>query len=263
MKDNYLFVKILVTDDDGIDSPGLWALVKELRRVGEVVVVAPQDEQSGIGTAVSLRRAVKILPQAKGKGIYATDGTPADCVLLAFRALFPGEIDLVVSGINRGLNIGYDVFVSGTVAGALMGYFHGVPSFAVSVDACEEMNFEVAARLAAVFADRVKNGDLPRESLVNINLPNLPLEEIEGIEVTGLSRQSSCREIRKVSSDENDGYTILRDKMIGEAGPGSDSWALGQKKISVTSLLQNFWGNKPNDSLPSLASAVFTELVGK
>jgi len=78
-----------------------------------------------------LRRAVKVFPQARGKGIYTTDGTPVDCVIIAFRALFPGEIDLVVSGINRGPNIGYDVFVSGTVAGALAGYFHGVPALAV------------------------------------------------------------------------------------------------------------------------------------
>jgi len=265
LKENYLFVKILVTNDDGIDSPGLWRVVEELRRVGEVVVVAPRDEQSGVGTSANLHRAIKVLPQAVGKGIYATDGTPVDCVLLAFRVLFPGEIDLVVSGINKGPNMGYDVFISGTVAGAMIGYFHGAPSFAVSVDAYEGVNFEVAAPLTALFADRVKKGDLPWATFLNINLPNLSLGEIEGIEVTRLSKQSHSGVIKKVSSGEGEGegYVILRHEVVGEAGPGSDAWALEQRKISVTPLLPKFWGDKVNDSLPHLASAVFAELVNK
>jgi 5'-nucleotidase len=263
LKENYLFVKILVTNDDGINSPGLWRVVEELRRVGEVVVVAPRDEQSGVGTSANLHRAIKVLPQAVGKGIYATDGTPVDCVLLAFRVLFPGEIALVVSGINKGPNTGYDVFISGTVAGALIGYFHGAPSFAVSVDAYEGVNFEAAARLTAIFADRVKKGDLPRATFLNINLPNLSPGEIEGIEVTRLSKQSHSGVIKKVPVSEGEGYTILRDKVVGEAGPGSDARALEQKRISVTPLLQRFWGSKVNDSLPDLASAVFAELVNR
>lgn len=254
-------MKILVTNDDGIDSPGLWRVVEELRRVGEVVVVAPQDEQSGVGTSANLHRAINVLPRAAGKGIYATDGTPVDCVLLAFRVLFPEGIDLVVSGINKGPNTGYDVFISGTVAGALIGYFHGTPSFAVSVDAYEGVNFEVAARLTALFADRVKNGDLPRATFLNINLPNLSLGEIAGIEVTKLSKQSHSGVIKEVPG--GGGYVILRHEVVGEAGPGSDAWALEQRKISVTPLLQKFWGNKVNDSLPHLASAVFAELMNK
>lgn len=255
-------MKILVTNDDGIDSPGLWAVVEELRRVGEVVVVAPQSEQSGVGTSVNLRRAVKVFPQAGGKGIYATDGTPVDCVIIAFRSLFPGEIDLVISGINKGPNMGYDVFVSGTVAGALVGCFHGAPSLAVSVDAYEGANFEAAAKLTALVAGRVKKGDLPRETLMNINLPNLPLEEITGIEVTKLGKQSHCGAIGKVLTGESEGYIILRDKVIGEVSRGSDAWAVEQKKISITPLLQNPWGDKSSRSaLRGLARSIFTELV--
>lgn len=254
-------MKILVTNDDGIDSPGLWAVAEKLRKVGEVVVVAPQSEQSGVGTSVNLRRAVKVFPQAMGSGIYATDGTPVDCVIIAFRALFPGEIDLVVSGINKGPNIGYDVFISGTVAGALVGSFHGVPSFAVSLDAFEGSDFEAAAKLAALLADRVKKGDLPRETLLNINLPNLPLEEIRGIEVTKLGKQSHGGEIKKVLSGESEGYIILKDKVIGEASLGSDAWAVEQKRISITPLLRNPRSSKSSHSLQELARAVFTELV--
>jgi len=263
LKENYLFVKILVTNDDGIDSPGLWKVVEELRRVGEVVVVAPQSEQSGVGTSANLHRAIKVLPREAGKGIYATDGTPVDCVLLAFRVLFPEGIDLVVSGINKGPNTGYDVFISGTVAGAMIGYFHGTPSFAVSVDAYEGVNFEVAARLIALLADRVKNDDLPRATFLNINVPNLPLGEIKGIEVTRLSRQSHSGVIKKVSEGASEGYVILRHEVVGEAGPGSDGWALEQRKISVTPLLPKFWGNEVNNSLPRLAAAVFAELANK
>jgi 5'-nucleotidase len=254
-------MKILVTNDDGIDSPGLWAVVEELRRGGEVVVVAPQGEQSGVGTSVNLRRAIKVFPQARGKGIYTTDGTPIDCIIMAFRVLFPGEIDLVVSGINRGPNIGYDVFVSGTVAGALAGYFHGVPALAVSVDSYGEMDFGAAARLTALLAARIRKGDLPRESLMNVNLPNLPLGEIRGIEITKLGKQSHCGEIKKVLSGENEGYIIVKDKVIGEIDAGSDAWALEQKRISITPLLPNPWGNKSGNSLQELARDIFTVLV--
>lgn len=255
-------MKILVTNDDGIDSPGLWALVEELRWVGEVVVVAPQSEQSGVGTSVNLRRPIKVFPQAGEKGIYTTDGTPVDCVLIAFRSLFPGEIGLVVSGINKGPNMGYDVFVSGTVAGALVGRFHGAPSLAISVDAYEGAKFEAAAKLTALLAGRVKKGDLPGETLMNVNLPNLPLEEIKGIEVTKLGRQSHSAEIGKVLTGGEEGYVILRDKVVGEAGLGSDGWAVERKKISITPLLQNPWGDESShSSLQSLARSIFAELV--
>lgn len=254
-------MKILVTNDDGIDSPGLWAVVEELRWVGEVVVVAPQGEQSGVGTSVNLRRAVNVFPQAGKKGVYTTDGTPVDGVIIAFRVLFPEGIDLVISGINRGPNIGYDVFVSGTVASALAGYFHGVLALAVSVDSYGEVDFGAAARLTALLAARIKKGDLPKEGLMNVNLPNLPLGEIKGIEVTKLSKQSHCGEIKKVLSDKSEGYIIVKDKVIGEMDAGSDAWALEQKRISITPLLPNPWDSKSDHSLQELARNIFTELV--
>ena len=142
-------MKILVTNDDGIFAHGLWALAGELKAVGQVIVVAPDREQSAIGTAVTLhqllrlRKVRSLLPEIE---TYSVDGTPADSVILALSELAKGEVGLVVSGINQGLNLGDDVLISGTVGGALQGYLHGFPAIAISVDSWENHYFPAAAQ---------------------------------------------------------------------------------------------------------------------
>ena len=204
-------MKVLVTNDDGIDAPGLWAAVRELHQVAEVAVVAPKQEQSGRGASITLAHSIKVNEvesELNGLEAYTTEGTPADCVIVGIKSLFPGKIDLVVSGINRGPNIGHDIFVSGTVGAAVQGYLRGIPSLAVSLDAYEDLNFDSAARLVALLAAEIKNGELPQEIFLNINLPNLPREEILGIEITKLSRQSYCDVVEKVDDCEGACYRI-------------------------------------------------------
>lgn len=258
-------MKILVTNDDGIDAPGLWAVVKELQKVGQVAVVAPQQEQSGVGTSVSLRKPIKVSkvePQLTGVETYSVEGTPADCVIIAVNSLLPEEINLVVSGINRGPNIGNDIFISGTVGAALQGYLHGISSLAISVNAYESLHFETAARLAGLLAYKVKEGLLPQETLLNVNLPNLPLEETAGVEITTLSKHSYTGTVQEVQRGH---YQIMRATKPSNIDSHSDIGALQQNRISITPLsfnLDNSSNNALNHSLQRLASLLYQGLRG-
>ena len=184
-------MKILVTNDDGFYARGLWLLARELSKVGDVVIVAPDREQSAVGSSMTLHhplRVRKVRSPLEGVPRYSVEGTPSDCVILALGRLLTDKVDLVFSGINEGANLGDDVLLSGTVGAALQGYFKGIPSVAISVGAIKDVHFDVAAKLAGILAQQM--GDIPREVLLNVNLPNLPFEKIKGIEVTKLGRRS-------------------------------------------------------------------------
>jgi len=256
-------MKILVSNDDGIEAEGLWALVKELRKVGQVVVMAPHQEQSGVGTAISLKRAIRVNRVESGlAGVeaYSVEGTPADSVIIALRSLLAGEIDLVVSGINRGSNMGHDVVVSGTLGAAVQGYLHDVPSMAVSLNGYdEELHFEPSARIAALLATLIRDGILSEHLLLNVNLPNLPLHELEGIEITNQSQQSYCD---AVEHDENDKecYHIRRIPDLGTGLQGHDLWALQRNRISITPLLDGSSPSSLQDRLQELAPSLLREM---
>ncbi len=258
-------MKILVTNDDGIDAPGLWAAVRELQKVGDVKVIAPQWEQSGGGTSITLRQPIKVNKvesRLRRVEAYSTEGTPADCVIIGIRSLFPEGIDLVISGVNRGPNLGYDVFVSGTVGAALQGYLRGIPSLAISVNAYEGLDFEAATKLAALLAAKIKDETLPREILLNVNLPNLPPEKILGIEVTELSKQSYCDTVEKDQNSKEEYYRIKRNnKDMYYANHGIDIWALQLNRISITPLLNSFADNSLHESLQRLAPVIFDEFI--
>jgi len=257
-------MKILATNDDGINAPGLWAMVKELRKLGEVKVIAPQQEQAGLGTSVTLGHPIKVTRAKSNLGgveVYAVEGTPADCVIVGTRSLFPEELDLVVSGINRGANVGYDAFISGTVGAAFHGYLRNIPSLAVSLYAYENLTFEAAAKLVALLAAKIKNKDLSKELLLNITLPNLPPEKIMGIEVTELSNQSYCDRVEKDHNCEEECYQILRNnKDSVYTRQGTDIWALQLDKVSITPLLSSLGANSLKARLQSLLPAIYEGL---
>ena len=257
-------MKILVSNDDGIEADGLWALVKELKRVDQVVVMAPHQEQSGVGTAISLKRAIRVnRVESRFAGVeaYSVEGTPADSVIIGLRSLFAGEIDLVVSGINRGSNMGHDVVVSGTLGAAIQGYLHNVPSLAVSLNGYdEELHYEPGAKIAALLATLIRDGVLSEHLLLNVNLPNLPLSELEGIEVTSQSQQSYCD---AVEHDENDKecYHIRRIPDLGTGLQGHDLWALQRNKISITPLLDGSSPSSLQGRLQELAPSLHHKLM--
>jgi 5'-nucleotidase len=230
-------LNILVTNDDGIYADGLWRLAEELRKVGNVTIVAPDRDQSGAGTSVSLRLPIrfrKIRSIVDDIPAYAVEGTPSDSVIIAIRKAIQDSIDLVVSGINDGANLGNDVFISGTVGAALQGYAYGIPSLAISVAGFTDVNYDTAAVTARYLADMFKRKRLPEKILINVNVPKLPVNEIQGIEITGLGERSYTDRIDEGHDGKRGYYWIVRGIPEWSVVPGTDIWALEQNKISIT-----------------------------
>lgn len=229
-------MKILVTNDDGVQAPGLWALAEQLATVGEIVVFAPAQEQSGVGTAISLHRSVG-LSQAEsrlpGVQAFAVDGTPGDSVILGLEVM--KDVGLVVSGINTGANMGCDVLLSGTVGAALQGYIHGIPSMAVSIQARQDFHFQTAARVAGLLARRVF-GDGTGPILLNVNVPNLPKHEIKGVELTRVGKGGFSTAITMGRDGDWDKYKITVGKPWWSGDVGTDIHAVENARVSITPL---------------------------
>ena len=256
-------MEILVTNDDGIYADGLWALAEELQKVGSVTIVAPDREQSGVGTSVTLHqplRISKVRSRLKGIATYMVEGTPADSVILALKTVVKEKIDIIVSGINEGPNLGNDVFVSGTVGAALQSYFYKIPAIALSIRAFENPHFDAAAKLASLLARKVDDRSLPPKILLNVNLPNLPLEELKGIEITTLGDRDYHDQIEPGHDGKRQYYWITRGEAHWHITPGSDIWALEQNKVSIT-LLPGNHNNPINQLLQKLAPILFQELL--
>ncbi|MFC2003059.1 5'/3'-nucleotidase SurE [Chloroflexota bacterium] len=258
-------MKILVTNDDGILADGLWKLVGELKRIGQVVVVAPAREQSAIGTAVTLRQPLSVqraTPVVPGVEAYSVEGTPADSVILALGKLATNQIDLVASGINSGLNLGEDVFISGTVGAALQGHFHGLPSLAISMDTANSSHLEGAAKLAALLAQKIDSNALPRDVFLNVNLPNLPLEKIKEVRVTRLANQSHGNDVAvgQENDEEQPHYWLVRQRLSKATDTKTDIWAIQQGNISITPLYTNLFSRPSTDVTDTLCSDLLQEL---
>jgi 5'-nucleotidase len=230
------WLNILVTNDDGIYADGLWAAVKELKKIGDVTVVAPDRDQSGAGTSVTLRlplRLHKVDPKIQGVDTFRLEGTPADCVIMALKVAIKKEIDLIVSGINEGANLGNDVFISGTVGAAVVGYTYGIPSMAVSVTGFGDIYYEAAARITAMLGEAFIKGKLPRKLFLNVNLPNLREAEIKGVELTKLGERSYADKIDYGHDGKREYYWITRAIPEWNVIPGTDIAAMEADKISL------------------------------
>ena len=256
-------MKILVTNDDGIFADGLWTLVKELRNIAQIVVVAPDRELSAIGTAVSLHqpvRARKVSPMVSEVETYAVEGTPADSVILALGKLVEDRIDLVISGINRGANLGDDVLISGTVGAALQGCLHGLPAFAISAALGDNLYLGDAAKFAALLAQKLDSGALLANTCLNVNLPNLPLEKIKGVKITYPASKSHTDTVEERYDARRQYYWFVRQRANKAIDEKTDIWAIEQGNISITPLLTSQL-NKPSSPIPeSLCSDLFGEL---
>lgn len=234
-------MKVLVTNDDGIDAPGLWAAAGAFASVAQVFVVAPDREQSGVGSSLTLHapiRANRVRPAVELDGVaaYAVQGTPADSCVLALEKLV-GPVDLVVSGINSGSNLGQDVLISGTVGAALQGYFRDLPSLAVSVGAVTETRFEVAADLLGHLARRLAGGARIPPSLINVNLPNEPASRIKGVRVTKLGGRSYTETVQDGEERGRPYYRLFRNRPVQrDQGEDTDIWAVRHNLVSITPL---------------------------
>jgi 5'-nucleotidase len=235
-------MNILVTNDDGIGSPGLWALAKAMSRVGQTLVVAPDKEQSGVGTSVSMHSGmdvVEVPSSIEGVRAYAIGGTPSDCVIMGLRRLAQGHIDLLVSGINLGPNVGNDIPYSGTVMATLQGYFRKIPSMAVSLvfqNRDEELRFDIASQVAESLALSIRNGDMQTDAILNVNVPNLPRHQIKGIVATKTASSGYVR-LAEARGGTNIGYSTVIGRPAGKViEEGTDIWAIDEGFISITPL---------------------------
>jgi 5'-nucleotidase len=234
-------VKILISNDDGVYSDGLWTLAKEVSKIAEVVIVAPDREQSAVGTAVSLRkplRVQKIVSLEPGIEAYSVEGTPSDSVIVGLGKLIPGKIDLVISGINQGTNMGEDVLISGTVGAALAAYLRGFPSIAISI-AFENWKLpflQDASRFTALLARRVGAASLPGNVLLNVNMPGLPLAEIKEVKITSLAHRSHVNTVEEGHDGRRSYYMLVRESVNHQVDPRTDIRANLQGNISVTPL---------------------------
>ncbi|MBI3246431.1 MAG: 5'/3'-nucleotidase SurE [Deltaproteobacteria bacterium] len=227
---------ILISNDDGIHSEGLHALEAALRTVGEIYTVAPDREQSAVSHALTLHRPLRIEEIAPRR--FAVDGTPTDCVNLAVKGFLPLRPDLVVSGINKGANLGDDITYSGTVSAAIEGSLLGIPAIAVSVVSWQKpFHFAAAAEFAAVLAGEVMTQGMPKDTLLNVNVPNLPRRELKGYRMTrqGKRHYSETLEVR-VDPRGRKYYWIGGDDLGFDPQEGTDCVAVHDGYISVSPL---------------------------
>ncbi len=228
--------RILVTNDDGIDAPGIRALVKALADLGEVWVVAPEKMQSAVGRAMTLHKPLR-LRQIRTRW-FAVNGTPADCVTLALCHLLESDLpQLVVSGINKGWNLGDDVTNSGTVAGALEGMLHDIPAIAVSLEDSPKASYAVAGDYAVRLAERVLKYGLSNGTILNVNVPASKKEPIAGIQFTSLSQRRYHKPVvEKIDPRGGSYFWIAGERESWARKTPSDHDAVEKNMVSVTPL---------------------------
>jgi 5'-nucleotidase len=226
---------ILLTNDDGVRAEGLQRLRRAVSSLGKVVVVAPERQQSGASHALTLADPLRSNPVEKD--VIAVDGTPTDCVLLAMRGLLEHRPSLLISGMNHGPNLGDDVTYSGTVAAAFEGTLLGLPSIAISVCSWEECRFEAAEEFAATIAKNVLEHGLPEGTLLNVNVPSIPREEVKGVKVTKLGKRVYRDAVVKKTDPRGRAYYWIGGQPpIWCRGEETDFEAVEQGMISVTPL---------------------------
>ncbi|MEW6721535.1 MAG: 5'/3'-nucleotidase SurE [Thermodesulfobacteriota bacterium] len=225
---------ILLCNDDGIRSEGIVALSAALKELGTVYVVAPDRERSAAGHSLTLTHPLRV--EKLGPRTWSVDGTPTDCVNLGVNGILKGKrIDLLVSGINKGANLGDDITYSGTVSAAMEGTILGIPSIAVSVVTRSKFRFDVASEFASTVARKVMAQGIPDDTLLNVNVPNVPKDRIAGVRVTRMGKRIYGDAIvEKRDPRGRKYYWIGGDYLTSEEVPGSDLEAIEDNYISVT-----------------------------
>ena len=228
-------MRILLSNDDGYFAPGLSALYEALKDLAEVVVVAPERNRSGASNSLTLDRPLSL--KKANNGFYFVTGTPTDCVHLAVTGMLDPLPDMIVSGINHGANMGDDTIYSGTVAAATEGFLLGIPSIAISLASAEGRNFTTAARVARDLVQRFISNPILEPVLLNVNVPDIPLDHLAGLEITRLGKRHKAEPVVKMLSPRNETvYWIGAAGGARDAGPGTDFNAVERGVVSVTPL---------------------------
>ncbi|WP_292934899.1 5'/3'-nucleotidase SurE [Noviherbaspirillum sp.] len=227
-------MKILISNDDGYLAPGIIALAEALKPIAEIIVVAPDSNRSGSSNSLTLDRPLSVF--CADNGFFFVNGTPSDCVHVALTGGFAFKPDLIVSGINQGQNMGDDTLYSGTVAAATEGFLFGIPAIAFSQVEKGWEHVDAAARIAREFVER--NLDmLQKPYLLNINIPNMPYEQIKGLKATRLGKRHESEAV--IKTQDPHGREIFWIGPAGkakDAGEGTDFHAVANGLVSVTPL---------------------------
>ncbi|SFV68981.1 5-nucleotidase SurE [hydrothermal vent metagenome] len=239
-------MKILISNDDGVFSKGIQTLINTLKDFGDIWVVAPNENKSAASSSLSVQKDIyikEISPQ-----IYSVAGTPSDCVHLALTGMLNVNFDLVITGINFGANLGDDVIYSGTVAGSIEGRFLGLPSIAISLASWEGKYFNTAAKVANILVGNLNKSQLNSSTILNVNVPDIPFEDLQGFEVTSLGSRHPSEKSIKISENI---YRIGANGAEDNNSIGTDFYAIKENKVSITPLQIDLTKNNEINTLKS------------
>ncbi|WP_058475433.1 5'/3'-nucleotidase SurE [Legionella quateirensis] len=248
-------MRILVSNDDGVSATGIRVLATELARTAEVEVVAPDRNRSGASNSLTLRDPLRI--KKLDNGYYSVEGTPTDCVHLALTGFLEPVVDIVVSGINEGANLGDDILYSGTVAAAMEGRYLGLPAIAISMVGDSNLHYQTAAVIARQLVMKLSINSLPSQTILNVNVPNLPLDQIKGLQVTRLGTRHGAEPIVKDYDPRGRPiFWVGPPGLEADAGPGTDFHAVNSGFVSITPLHLDMTNYKLFDQLSNLLSGM-------
>lgn len=249
-------MRLLLSNDDGYQAPGLEQLHRAFADTEQVTVVAPERNRSGASNSLTLTRPLRCNQAANG--FYFVDGTPTDCVHLAITGLLDHEPDMVLAGINHGANLGDDVIYSGTVAAAMEGRFLGFPAIAVSLVGQKGEHFETAARVVRELVRELPTHSLPADTILNINVPDLPYDQLQGVEATRLGHRHKAEPVIKSSDPLGQPiYWVGPPGAEDDAGAGTDFHAIRNSRVSVTPLHVDLTRYQAVDAVAKLVGNCF------
>lgn len=248
-------MKILISNDDGVHAPGLAQLAAALEKIADITVVAPDRNRSGVSNSLTLENPLRVI--STSNGFFSVNGTPTDCVHLAVTGLLKEMPDMVVSGINEGSNLSDDVLYSGTVAAATEGRFLGLPSVAISLAGPRCQHYDTAAQVAKIVVERLRETPLSYDTILNVNVPDLPFSELKGIQVTRLGTRHIAEPTIKALDPRNRKiYWVGQPGPEQDAGPGTDFYAVNSGYVSITPLHVDLTHYKVMDELSNWVESI-------
>ncbi len=248
-------MRILLSNDDGYKAPGLELMAERLKDIADIIVVAPERDRSGASNSLTLSSPVRA--HTEPNGFIRVEGTPTDCVHLAITGLLDEEPDMVIAGINSGANMGDDVLYSGTVAAATEGRFLGLPAIAISMNSSNPQHYETGARVIREMVLHLQQNPLSADTILNINVPDLPYDEIRGYRSTRLGHRHKAEPV--VKTEDPRGNTIYWVGPAGaeqDAGPGTDFYEVREGYVSVTPLQVDLTNHAARDAIRDWLSGV-------
>lgn len=234
-------MRILVANDDGYRSPGIKALHEAMSHLGDAIMVAPDRNRSAASNSLTLSNPISV--HRYEDNVYAVEGSPADCVNIALSGMLESGVDIVVSGINDGPNMGDDVLYSGTVAAAMEGRFLGQPAIAISMATSNPTHYETAAMVAQTLVNHLRTAPMQSGTVLNVNVPDVPINQLRGLQATRLgTRHPSANAIKQQSPRGDTQYWIGPAGLIDDDSDGTDFFAVAEHYASVTPLTTDLTG---------------------